>query len=168
MLHFTKKPPNHKLLGYLSIPNAFFFFLSFVLVTAETAKDMDYSGKKHGVKVIYDAGYSFLIIGFLASVAHIAACLHFAKQAAGNSEVEMQQVSRGPPKFDPMTGAPIINDAANESEYKRGPPKFDPMTGAPIINDVTIGAQQVVRGAAKFDPMTGAPIIDDVKIDVQL
>ena len=174
MLHFTKKPPNHKLLGYLSIPNAFFFLLSFALVTAETAKDMNYSGEgyayrdHYGVKNVYHAGYAFLIIGFLASVAHIAACLHFAKQAAGTSEVEMQQVSRGPPKFDPMTGAPIIDDAATESEYKRGPPKFDPMTGAPIINDeVATGAQQVVRGAAKFDPTTGAPILDDVKIDVQ-
>jgi hypothetical protein len=121
VLHFTKKPPNHKLLGYLFTPNAFFFFfLSFALVTAETAKDMDYSGKQYGIKITYHVGYAFLILGFLASVAHIAACLHFAKQAAGTSEVEMQQVARGGLKFDPMTGAPIINDAATESEYKRG------------------------------------------------
>lgn len=43
--------------------------------------------------------------------------------------------------FDPMTGAPINNDA----------PKFDPMTGELINND-----------APKFDPMTGQPVYDQM------
>merc|ERR1719453_1803775 len=49
-LHFTAKPPNHALLGNLSIPQAFCFLLSFAMVVAAA----DGSSPK------YFAGFAFL------------------------------------------------------------------------------------------------------------
>ena len=70
-LHFTAKPPNHALLGNLSIPQALCFLLSFAMVVAA----MNDGSPK------YNAGFAFLIIGTLTSAAHFAA----SKKAAASS-----------------------------------------------------------------------------------
>lgn len=72
VLHFTAKPPNHALLGNLSIPNAFFFLLSFALVASD---DPTKGGGNYG------AGFAFMIIGMLTAVAHFAV----SKKAAASS-----------------------------------------------------------------------------------
>ena len=72
VLHFTASPPNHSLLGNLSIPNALFFLLSFAIVASEDAT---------GGGIKYGAGFAFMIIGMLAAVAHFAV----SKKAAASS-----------------------------------------------------------------------------------
>ena len=62
VLHFTAKPPNHALLGKLSLPAAFSFLISFSLIAnqfADSPAAPDYS-----------AGFAFIIIGWLASMGH--------------------------------------------------------------------------------------------------
>jgi len=63
VLHFTATPPNHALLGKLSIPNAFFFMVAFAIIASEDATSATTS---------YGAGFVFMIIGWLASMGHFA------------------------------------------------------------------------------------------------
>jgi hypothetical protein len=60
VLHFTATPPNHALLGKLSIPNAFFFMVAFAIIASDTL----------GQGASYGAGFAFMIIGWLASMGH--------------------------------------------------------------------------------------------------
>ena len=62
VLHFTATPPNHALLGKLSIPNAFFFMVAFAIVASDDAP----------AGVSYGAGFAFMIIGWLTSMGHFA------------------------------------------------------------------------------------------------
>ena len=88
LLHFSSGPLIQGLLTILSIPNAFFFMLAFVLVASETKL----GGSNYGV------GFAFMIIGWLVSMAHFLMSRKESKKAGGSAPVQKLSVKVPPGK----------------------------------------------------------------------